>query len=128
MHVSITGFGLHGARSDWTCYDLIAEGYSGVMDVTGESDGPPQKIGAPAADMLAGSDAAFAVVSALFEPIGRSGQGHSIDVSLGSKAMTRFLACRIVPYLATQDLPRRSGGKDSVIAIYQVFETADLRR
>jgi len=124
VHVSITGFGLQGQRSDWTCYDLIAEGYSGVMDVTGEPDGPPQKIGAPAADMLAGSDAAFAAVSALFER-SRSGKGHSIDVSL-VESMTRFLACRIVPYLATQDLPRRSGGKDSVIAIYQVFETADL--
>ena len=51
VHVSITGFGLEGKRSDWTCYDLIAEGYSGVMDLTGEPDGAPQKIGAPAADM-----------------------------------------------------------------------------
>lgn len=124
VHVSITGFGTEGARSDWTCYDLIAEGYSGIMDITGEPDGPPQKVGAPAADMLAGSDAAFATVSALFER-SRSGKGHAIDVSL-VESMTRFLACRIVPYLATQELPRRSGGKDSVIAIYQVFETADL--
>lgn len=124
VHVSITGFGINGKRSDWTCYDLIAEGYSGVMDVTGEADGPPQKIGAPAADMLAGSDAAFAAVSALLDR-GRSGQGHSIDISL-VESMTRLLACRIVPYLATQDLPRRSGGTDSVIAVYQVFDTADL--
>lgn len=124
VHVSITGFGVSGKRSDWTCYDLIAEGYSGVMDVTGEADGPPQKIGAPAADMLAGSDAAFAAVSALFDR-GRSGQGHAIDISL-VESMTRLLACRIVPYLATQELPQRSGGKDSVIAVYQVFETADL--
>lgn len=124
IHVSITGFGTEGTRSDWTCYDLIAEGYSGIMDVTGEADGPPQKVGAPAADMLAGSDAAFATVSALFER-SRSGNGHVIDVSL-VESMTRFLACRIVPFLATNELPRRSGGKDSVIAIYQVFETADL--
>jgi crotonobetainyl-CoA:carnitine CoA-transferase CaiB-like acyl-CoA transferase len=124
IHVSITGFGVNGTRSDWTCYDLIAEGYSGVMDVTGEADGPPQKIGAPAADMLAGSDAAFAAVSALFDR-GRSGQGHAIDISL-VESMTRLLACRIVPYLATQDVPRRSGARDSVIAVYQVFDTADL--
>lgn len=124
VHVSITGFGVNGQRSDWTCYDLIAEGYSGVMDLTGEPDGPPQKVGAPAADMLAGSDAAFAAVSALFDR-SRTGQGHAIDISL-VESMTRLLACRIVPYLATQELPRRSGGKDSVIAIYQVFDTADL--
>jgi crotonobetainyl-CoA:carnitine CoA-transferase CaiB-like acyl-CoA transferase len=123
VHVSITGFGLEGKRSDWTCYDLIAEGYSGVMDITGEVDGAPQKIGTPAADMLAGSDAAFAAVSALFDRT-RTGRGHTVDVALVD-SMTKFLTCRIVPFLASQELPRRSSGKDSVIAIYQAFETAD---
>ena len=123
IHVSITGFGLEGKRSDWACYDLIAEGYSGVMDITGELDGAPQKIGAPAADMLAGSDAAFAAVAALFDR-SRTGRGHTIDVSL-VESMTKFLTCRIVPFLGSRELPRRSGGKDSVIAIYQAFETAD---
>jgi crotonobetainyl-CoA:carnitine CoA-transferase CaiB-like acyl-CoA transferase len=124
VHVSITGFGLHGQRSGWACYDLIAEGYSGIMDLTGEANGPPQKIGAPAADMLAGSDAAFATVTALFDR-SRTGCGHSIDVALVD-SMTKFLMCRIVPFLASQEEPRRSGGKDSVIAIYQAFETADF--
>jgi crotonobetainyl-CoA:carnitine CoA-transferase CaiB-like acyl-CoA transferase len=124
VHVSITGFGLQGKRSDWTCYDLIAEGYSGVMDLTGELDGDPQKIGAPAADMLAGADAAFAAVSALFDRC-RTGRGHGIDVALVD-SMAKFLTCRIVPFLGSQELPRRSGGKDSVIAIYQAFETADF--
>ncbi len=123
VYVAITGFGLNGQRSDWTCYDLIAEGYSGVMDLTGDPDGEPQKIGAPAADMLAGADAAYATVSALFDRQ-RSGRGHVIDVSL-VESMTRFLACRIVPFLGSGEVPRRSGGKDSVIAIYQAFETAD---
>lgn len=124
VYVAITGFGLDGERQDWTCYDLVAEGYSGVMDLTGEPDGKPQKIGAPAADMLAGADAAFAAVAALFDR-SRTGRGHVIDVSL-VESMTRFLTCRIVPYLGSGELPRRSGGTDSVIAIYQAFETADL--
>lgn len=123
VYVAITGFGLHGGRSDWTCYDLIAEGYSGIMDLTGEPGGEPQKIGAPAADMLAGSDAAYAAVAALFDRH-RSGRGHVIDVSL-VESMTRFLSCRIVPFLGSGEMPRRSGGKDSVIAIYQAFDTAD---
>jgi crotonobetainyl-CoA:carnitine CoA-transferase CaiB-like acyl-CoA transferase len=123
IYVSITGFGLEGERADWTCYDLIAEGYAGVMDLTGAANGEPQKIGAPAADMLAGQDAAFAVVCALFERQ-RTGNGHVIDIALVD-SMTRFLACRIVPYLGSGDIPTRSGGKDSVIAIYQSFETAD---
>jgi crotonobetainyl-CoA:carnitine CoA-transferase CaiB-like acyl-CoA transferase len=124
IHVAITGFGLTGPRADWTCYDLIAEGYSGVMDLTGAADGPPQKVGTPAADMLAGQDAAMAAVAALFDRQ-RTGRGHVVDVSL-VESMTRFLSCRIVPHLGSGEVPRRSGGTDSVIAIYQAFDTADL--
>jgi crotonobetainyl-CoA:carnitine CoA-transferase CaiB-like acyl-CoA transferase len=124
IFVSISGFGLSGERSELTCYDLIAEGYSGVMDLTGEGSGPPQKIGAPAADMLAGQDAAMSAMAALFDRKG-SGSGRKIDISL-VESMTRFLTCRISSYLGSGEVPRRSGGTDSVIAIYQPFETADF--
>lgn len=123
IFTSITGFGLDGPRADLTCYDLIAEGYSGIMDLTGEAGGAAQKIGAPAADMLAGQDAAMATMAALYDRA-RTGTGRRIDVSL-VESMTRFLSCRIVPYLGSGEVPTRSGGTDSVIAIYQVFETAD---
>lgn len=123
IFVSITGFGLSGNRSELTCYDLIAEGYSGIMDITGDEKSLPQKIGAPAADMLAGQDAAMAVLAALFERQ-KSGRGRKIDVSL-VESMTRFLTCRISSYLGSGEVPRRSGGTDSVIAIYQPFQTAD---
>lgn len=123
VFVSITGFGLEGERSDDPCYDLIAEGYSGVMDLTGEAESGPQKVGTPAADLLAGADAAMACLAALVDRE-RSGQGHLIDVSL-VESMTRFMAPRITSYLGTGDVPRRSGARDSVIAIYQVFATAD---
>ncbi|WP_011582267.1 MULTISPECIES: CaiB/BaiF CoA transferase family protein [Chelativorans] len=123
VFVSITGFGVDGERSDLTCYDLIAEGYSGIMDITGAADGPPQKIGAPAADMLAGQDAAMAVMAALFARQ-TSKRGAKIDISL-VESMTRFLTCRISSYLGSGEVPVRSGGTDSVIAVYQCFETAD---
>jgi crotonobetainyl-CoA:carnitine CoA-transferase CaiB-like acyl-CoA transferase len=123
VYASITGFGLSGERADWACYDLIAEGYSGVMDLTGARDSEPQKIGTPAADLLSGQDAALAVVAALYQRT-RAGQGRTIEVSL-VESMTRFMACRIVPYLGSGRLPRRSGAKDSVIAVYQSFDTAD---
>ncbi|MFQ6590982.1 MULTISPECIES: CaiB/BaiF CoA transferase family protein [Pseudomonas] len=123
VYASITGFGIQGERADWPCYDLIAEGYSGVMDLTGEISDEPQKVGTPAADMLAGQDAAFATLSALFKRH-TTGKGALVDIALVD-SMTRFLTCRIVPYLGSGEVPRRSGGKDSVIAIYQAFETAD---
>lgn len=123
VHVSLTGFGLQGSRKDLPCYDLIAEGYSGVMDLTGEPDAPPQKVGTPAADLLAGNDAAMAVVAALFRRE-RDGKGCDIDIAM-VESMSRFMAPRLMPYLGSGEVMRRSGGRDSVIAIYQVFETAD---
>ncbi|MEM5274430.1 CoA transferase [Cupriavidus taiwanensis] len=124
IHVSVTGFGLEGDRADLPCYDLIAEGYSGVMHLTGEADGPPQKVGTPAADLLSGQDIAMAALAALFERE-RTGAGKQIDVSMVA-TMARFMAPRIVPYLGSGEAPNRSGGTDSVIAIYQVFDTADF--
>ncbi|OZI61805.1 CaiB/BaiF CoA transferase family protein [Bordetella genomosp. 11] len=124
IHVSVTGFGLQGAGADLPCYDLIAEGYSGVMHLTGEADRPPQKVGTPAADLLSGQDIAMATLAALVER-NRSGKGKQVDVSMVA-TMTRFMSPRIVSYLGSGDSPNRSGGTDSVIAIYQVFDTANF--
>ena len=121
--VSLTGFGLTGARKDFPCYDLIAEGYSGVMDLTGEADSPPQKVGTPAADLISGMDAAMATLAALFDRA-KTGQGHHIDIAMVD-SMTRFMAPRIVPYLGSGEIPQRTGAKDSVIAVYQAFDTQD---
>jgi crotonobetainyl-CoA:carnitine CoA-transferase CaiB-like acyl-CoA transferase len=79
IYGTITGYGLTGPNRGLPGYDLIAEGVSGIMDLTGEPESGPQKIGAPAADMLAGMDAAFAIVAALFDRQ-RTGKGHHIDV------------------------------------------------
>lgn len=124
IHASLTGYGLTGERRDWACYDLIAEGYSGIMDLTGETENDAQKVGTPAADLLAGYDLALAIMASL-RLRDRTGRGCQIDISM-INSMTRFVAPRIMSYLGSGEVPRRTGGKDSVIAIYQVFETADL--
>jgi crotonobetainyl-CoA:carnitine CoA-transferase CaiB-like acyl-CoA transferase len=123
VFVSLTGFGLQGARSDYPCYDLIAEGYSGVMDLTGEADSPPQKVGTPAADLISGMDAAMATLAALLDRM-RSGRGHLVDIAMVD-SMTRFMAPRILPYLGSGEVPKRTGARDSVIAVYQTFDTRD---
>jgi crotonobetainyl-CoA:carnitine CoA-transferase CaiB-like acyl-CoA transferase len=69
-------------------------------------------------------DAALAAVAAIFDRQ-RTGRGHRIDISM-VESMTRFMSPRIVPYLGSGEVPRRSGAKDSVIAVYQVFDAADL--
>jgi len=123
IFVALTGFGLSGERKELVCYDLIAEGHSGIMDVTGEAENDPQKVGTPAADMLAGMDTAFATVAALYDRQ-RTGKGRKIDVTL-TESMTRFLTSRIVSYMGSGEVPNRSGAKDSVLAIYQTFHAAD---
>ncbi|BCG04191.1 CoA transferase (plasmid) [Paraburkholderia sp. PGU19] len=123
IHVSLTGFGVSGARSALPCYDLVAEGYSGVMDLTGEPESGPQKVGTPAADLLAGQDVALATLAAVIERQ-RTQVGKQVDVSMVA-SMVRFMSPRIVPYLGSGDRVTRSGGRDSVIAVYQVFDTAD---
>lgn len=123
IHLSLTGFGLQGERADMPCYDLIAEGYSGVMDLTGELENGPQKVGTPAADLLSGHDAAMSVIAALYRRQ-RDGVGCSIDISM-VESMSRFMSPRLMPHLGSGEIYRRSGGRDSVIAIYQVFETSD---
>ena len=114
---------LFRSRKDFPCYDLIAEGYSSVMDLTGEADSPAQKVGTPAADLIAGMDSAYAILAALFDRQ-RSGKGHKLDISM-IDSMTRFMSPRIVPYLGGGPVPQRSGARDSVISVYQVFDTAD---
>ncbi|MBY4596866.1 CoA transferase [Ottowia caeni] len=123
IHASISGFGLQGSRADLPCYDLIAEGYSSVMDLTGEPENGPQKVGTPAADLLAGGDAAMAILAALLRRE-REGKGCDIDISM-VESMSRFMTPKLTPYLGSGEMARRAGGRDSVIAIYQVFETAD---
>jgi crotonobetainyl-CoA:carnitine CoA-transferase CaiB-like acyl-CoA transferase len=123
VHVSITGFGVRGERSGLPCYDLVAEGYSGVMDLTGEAGAPPQKVGTPAADLLSGMDAALAVATALYRRRA-DGKGCAIDISM-VESMTRFMSPRLVSFMGSGELPRRSGARDSVIAVYQTFDTED---
>ncbi|HSY14579.1 MAG TPA: CoA transferase [Jatrophihabitantaceae bacterium] len=123
IYCTITGYGLTGPSSALPGYDLIAEGISGIMDLTGDAATGPQKVGAPTADMLAGMDAAFAVVASLFDRE-RTGAGHQLDISL-VESMTRLLTPKIVSYLGSGEPQRRTGGTDSVIAIYQVFDTSD---
>ena len=123
IHASLTGFGTSGRRKDWVAYDLIAEGYSGVMDLTGEADREPQKVGTPAGDLLTGMDLTTAIIAALFERQ-RTGKGRTLDISM-IESMTRFMSSRLISYLGSGELARRAGGRESVIAVYQTFDTAD---
>jgi len=123
VYCGLTGYGFTGPYRERAAYDLIAEGMGGIMSVTGEAGGRPQKVGTPAADMSAGTYAAFAIVSSLYRKRA-TGEGEFIDVSL-LDGQIAFQTPRFVSFLISGDVPGRTGATDSVIAIYQAFRTLD---
>ncbi len=123
VYCAISGFGLTGSDSRLPGYDLIAQARAGLMSFTGEDGGPPQRMSAPVSDVLAGLIACFTILAAVRRQE-RTGKGELVDISLLEAALT-VAAPRLVSYLAGGEEPRPSGATDSVIAIYQRFETLD---
>ena len=123
VYCSITGFGQTGPYAAHAGYDFIVQGMSGVMDLTGDPDGTPQKIGVAYADIMTGLYATIAIQGALAERE-RSGLGQHIDMSLFD-VMVASLANQAMNYLASGDAPRRLGNQHPNIAPYEVFATAD---
>jgi len=123
IYCALSGFGLDGPDRDRPGYDLIAQARSGLMSVTGARGGTPQRVSTALSDIVAGMAAAFTISSALVRQQ-RSGEGELIDVAL-LDADLALMAPRIASFFAGEPEPRPSGGTDSVLAIYQPFETAD---
>lgn len=121
VYASISGFGQE--HPNLAGYDLIAQGTSGLMSLTGSPDGPPQKAGAPVADVTAGMFAANAILAALLG-CRQTGDGCFIDVALNDAllALHTYQAGR---YFATGDPPRREGSHHPTIAPYGTFPTRD---
>lgn len=123
VYCALSGFGLDGPDRSAPGYDLVAQARSGLMSVTGAKGGTPQRVSTALSDNVAGMLAAFAVSAALVQKV-RTGRGEVIDVSL-LEADLALMAPRIAAYLAGEPEPRPSGGTDSVLAVYQAFDTAD---
>jgi crotonobetainyl-CoA:carnitine CoA-transferase CaiB-like acyl-CoA transferase len=123
VYASISGFGQTGPSSERTAYDLIVQGMSGMMSVTGPVGGPPTKLGVPIADIGAGMFAAYAIVAALFGRE-RTGAGQYVDVSMlgGQVAMLTYQAGI---YFATGQVPRPLGNAHPIVAPYDTFPTGD---
>jgi crotonobetainyl-CoA:carnitine CoA-transferase CaiB-like acyl-CoA transferase len=119
---AVSGFGLTGPDAGLPGYDLIAQARSGIMSVTGDN-GIPQRVSTALSDVAAGTVAALAISAALVRQQ-RTGEGEVIDISL-IEADLAFMAPRIASYLAGEPEPQPCGGTDSVVAIYQRFETKD---
>ncbi|HRP98838.1 MAG TPA: CoA transferase [Terrimesophilobacter sp.] len=123
IYCAMSGFGLDGPARDLPGYDLAAQARSGLMSVTGALGGPPQRVSTALSDVVTGMCAALAIAAATVAQRS-SGVGDLIDVSLLDSDLA-LMAPRIASYLAGEPEPVPSGGGDSVLAVYQTFETAD---
>ncbi len=123
VYCSISGFGQDGPGHNRPAYDLVVQGMSGMMSITGDPDGLPTKMGVPIADMTSGMFAAFAIMSALFHRE-RTGEGQYIDTAmLGSQVA--LLVYYAVGYFATGEVARRQGNRHQTVVPYDTFPTAD---
>jgi len=123
IYCSISGFGQTGPDALRPGYDLVVQGESGVMDLTGFPDGPPCKVGLSIADIIAGMYAAQGIAFALYARE-KTGRGQRIDVAL-LDGMISFLTYQAGIYFATGKSPARMGNLHPTIVPYETFEASD---
>ncbi len=123
IRCSITGFGRDGREAHRPGYDLIIQGESGLMDITGFPDGPPTKVGTSIADLVTGLYAVQAILAAVLHRT-RTGDSDRIDVSM-LDSMASLLTFNAGMYFATGSSPVRRGNAHPTIFPYETFEAAD---
>ena len=123
VYCSITGFGQSGPYAKRPGYDLLIQGMSGLMSITGEPDGLPQKSGVPISDLMAGMYAAVGVCAALRHRE-MTGEGQHIDISMLDTSVAT-LSMQGLNYLTSGVAPPRYGNAHPNIVPYQVFATTD---
>ena len=123
IYCSITGYGQAGPNSHKAGYDLIAQGYGGLMSITGSPNEAPVKVGVAVADLLCGLYACTAILAALNNR-SLSGTGQNIDIALVD-AQIASLVNMGTNYLLSKQDPARVGNEHANIVPYQVFEVSD---
>ena len=123
IYCSITGFGQTGPYAARPGYDSLIQAMGGVMSLTGEPDGQPQKVGIPLADLFAGLYGCIGILAALRHKEA-TGLGQQVDIGMLDTHVA-WLANQGMNYLATGENPPRLGNQHPNIVPYQVFATAD---
>ncbi len=120
---SISGFGQTGPYSERGGFDLVAQGMSGLMSITGTPDGPPVKVGVPIADLTAGMYGAYGILNAYIHRL-RTGEGQLVDTSLMEAGMA-YTFWESSVYFSTGQVPGPLGSAHRLSAPYQALRTKD---
>lgn len=123
VYCSVTGFGQDGPHAGRAGYDAMIQATSGIMDLTGNPDGEPQKIGVAFMDIMTALYGVIAIQAALAQRDG-TGRGQHIDMSLLDVGVA-VLANQAMNYLVSGESPRRLGNAHPNIVPYQTFAVAD---
>ena len=123
VYCSISGFGSDGPERDRPGYDLVVQGASGIMDITGDPAGPPTKVGTSVADLVTALYAAQAILLAL-RARDRTGRGQKVEVAM-IDAMASLLTFNAGIYFASGRSPTRRGNAHPTIVPYETFRAAD---
>jgi len=123
IYCSITGFGQTGPYAARPGYDFMIQGLGGLMSLTGEPGGEPQKAGVAVADVMTGMYATVAVLAAVLERQ-RSGLGQHLDIAL-LDCQVAMMANQNMNFLATGQAPQRPGNAHQNLVPYQVFAASD---
>jgi formyl-CoA transferase len=123
IYASISGHGQTGPSSTKGGFDLIAQGLSGLMSVTGNANEAPVKVGVPLTDLGAGLFASIGILAALHHRAA-SGQGQHIDTSLVDAGLA-LSVWEVTEYFATGEVPGPLGSAHRMTAPYQAFTCSD---
>ena len=123
VYTSVTGFGQNGPRAMQPGYDFLIQGMCGIMDLTGEPDGEPQKVGVAWIDIFTGLYGVIGIQAALAERE-RSGKGQHVDLSLLDTGVA-VLANQAMNQMIGGVTPRRLGNAHPNIVPYQAFPASD---
>jgi len=123
IYCSISGHGATGPDKNKPGFDLVAQGLSGLMNLTGHDDDMPTKVGVPITDLNAGLYAAYGILSAYINRL-KTGKGQHVDISL-LEAGIAYTIWESAIFFATGTVPGASGTSHPLIAPYQAFSTKD---
>lgn len=123
IYASISGFGLEGPLAKRPAYDIVAQGMSGIMSITGFPESVPTKIGPSLGDNYTGSYLALGVAMALFNRE-KTGQGHRLDVAM-TDTLFSALENAVVTYTVDGVVPGRVGNIDPAVAPFDTFDAKD---
>jgi len=123
VYCSISGYGQFGPNRDKPGYDLMAQGFGGIMSITGDPDGVPTKVGVGIADVMCGMYATIGILTALRHR-DKTGEGQHVELALIDAQMA-WLINEGLNYLTSGELPQRRGNAHPNIVPYDAFEVLD---